>query len=222
MLEELKRVEEIFDVHIDVFGLRELTGNDKNRGGRNKTRATVVRLSDRPSDRSVALLLEIDENRVGHYYLVNDTNQLLKKLVCEHCNSIQKNITQNKNHISKCIEGRVRHLYPGGFHKQPLGIREKLASVGIKIPEHIAYYDEFICYDFEAMFKHITEKSEKTQYISKHCPVSYAICDSLGETVSQCHEDPEQLIILFLKDVLRLRKKLVNFWTEDFRGYLIN
>ena len=63
-LEELKKVEEIFNLHIDVFALRELTGNDKNRGGTNKTPATVVRLSDRPSDRSVSLLLKIDENGV--------------------------------------------------------------------------------------------------------------------------------------------------------------
>ena len=31
LLEELQRVEEIFDLHIDVFGMREVTQNDKKR-----------------------------------------------------------------------------------------------------------------------------------------------------------------------------------------------
>ena len=95
-----------------------------------KSCATVVRLSDRPSDRSVDILMETDQNGVaGHYYLVTDTKQLLKKLVCEHCGSIQTRLNQYKTHIAKCVEGRVRHVYTGGFHKEPLVIKDKLESV---------------------------------------------------------------------------------------------
>ena len=79
LLEELQRVEEIFDLHIDVFGIREVTHTkDKKTGSNQKTCATVVRLSDRPSDRSVDILMETEQNgAVGHYYLVTDTKQLL-------------------------------------------------------------------------------------------------------------------------------------------------
>ena len=178
----------------------------------------MVRLSDRPSDRSVDMLMETDQNGVaGHYYLVTDTKQLLKKPVCEHCGSIQTRLNQYKTHIAKCVEGRERHVYPGGFHKQPLCIKDKLESVFITLPEHLVYYDQFICYDFEAMFKYISIKTDKTEYLSQHCPVSYAICDSKGETLSQCHEDPKQLITMFVRDVLKLGKKLVLQMTEDFQ-----
>ena len=59
--------------------------------------------------------------------------------------------------------------------------------------------------------------TEKTEFIAKHCPVSYVLCDSLGETLSQCHKDPQQLIVFFLRDVLKLRKKLMQYMTENFR-----
>ena len=48
--------------------------------------------------------------------------------------------------------------------------------------------------------------------------MSYVICDSLGETMSQCQEDPKQLTVFFLRDLLKSRKKLVQYMTEDFRG----
>ena len=93
-LEEFKEVEDLFSAHIDVFGLKEI---EKNKRGKNKkTSATVVRLSDRPSDREVNILLDIGEEGVGHYYLVKDIKELLKKLVCEHCNSIIKRLTDYK------------------------------------------------------------------------------------------------------------------------------
>ena len=79
-LEELKEVEDLFSLHIDVFGLKE---NNKRRGKTQKTSATVVRLSDRLSDRAVNLLIETEQN-TAHYYLVKDMKELLKKLICEH------------------------------------------------------------------------------------------------------------------------------------------
>ena len=217
-IDKLKEVEEIFDLHIDVFALRDLTSVEKKSKGNNqKTAGTVVRLSDRPSDRAVNLLICLDTD-MPHYMLITDPNELLKKLICPHCSAVLKRLQDYKKHVSKCEEGRARHVYPGGFHKQPLGIREKLASVGIKMPQDLAYYREFICYDFEAMFKNISVQTEKTEYLRQHCPVSYVICDSLGETMSQCQEDPKQLIVFFLRDLLKLRKKLVQYMTEDFRG----
>ena len=47
--------------------------------------------------------------------------------------------------------------------------------------------------------------------------MSYVICDSLGETLSQCDEDPKKLIMCFLRDLLKLRKKLVEYMTQDFK-----
>ena len=217
LLEELQRVEEIFDLHIDVFGMREVTQNDKKTGSNQKTVVTVIRLSDRPSDRSVDILIETDQNgAVGHYYLVTDTKQLLKKLICEHCGSIQKNISKYKIHVGKCVEGRVRHVYPGGFHKEPLGIREKLESVCITLPEDISYYNKFIVYDFESLFKQINKESAKTQYVNQHIPVSYALCDDTGNTKSQVSDDPKELINHFLQDLLELRKNIVLELTEEF------
>ena len=215
-MDELSKVEELFDLHIDVFGIRDGTPNDKMKGNQ-KTVATVIRLSDRRTDRSVELLLETNENGDGHYYLVSDTKQLLKKLICEQCGSIQKNITQYKTHVAKCKEIRARHVYPGGFHKQPLGIKEKLETIGVTLPEQLCYYSKFIVYDFESLFKQINKETAKTQYINQHIPVSYAICHQDGNTKSRVNDDPKELINLFLMDVLQMRKKIILEVTEDFQ-----
>ena len=214
-MDELPKVEELFDLHIDIFGIRDGTPNDKMKGNQ-KTVATVIRLSDRRTDRSVELLLETNENGAGHYYLVTDTKQLLHKLICEHCGSIQKNITQYKTHVAKCKEGRARHVYPGGFHKQPLGIKEKLETIGVTLPEQLCYYSKFIVYDFESLFRQINKESAKTQYVNQHIPVSYALCDDTGNTKSQVSDDPKELINHFLQDLLELRKNIVLELTEEF------
>ena len=160
-IDDLKQVETLFDLHIDVFALRESTSTDKKKGSNEKTCATVVRLSDRPVDRAVNLLICFQDSNMPHYMLVKDTKEFFKKLICEHCGSIQKHITKYKIHVAKCIEGRVRHVYPGGFHKQPLGIREKLESIGITLPEQLCYYNKFIVYDFESLFKKSTKRQKK-------------------------------------------------------------
>ena len=73
MLDELSKVEELFDLHIDVFDLKEV----EKKGKTQKTAANVVRLSERPSDRAVDLLLET-ENGGRHYYMVTDTKNYSK------------------------------------------------------------------------------------------------------------------------------------------------
>ena len=129
-LEELDQVETIFDLHVDVFTLKD---NDDKKINK-KTVATSVRLSDRPSESTISLMIVFEEDQMPHYMLVTDTKELFKKLVYPHCSAILKSPSNLKRHIAKCQEGRVRYVYPGGYHKQPNGIREKLESVGVRLP----------------------------------------------------------------------------------------
>ena len=122
---------------------------------------------------------------------------------------------QYRKHVVKCAEGRGRHVYPGGFHKQALGIKEKLESIGIMLPEDLCYYDSFICYDFEALFKQLNKHTQCTTFTNKHIPVSYTLCDDAGHTRSHLSDDPKQLIQNFIKDLLTLRKQIVLELTED-------
>ena len=105
-----------------------------------------------------------------NYMLVKYTKELLKKLICEHCGSIEKNMTI-QDPCSKMCRRQGASRVSRDFHKQPLGIREKLESVGVTLPKNLCYYQDFICYDFEAMFKDMNKRTEKTEYLSQHCPV---------------------------------------------------
>ena len=69
-------------------------------------------------------------------------------------------------------------------------------------------------YDFEALFKEINKDTEKTTYTNQHIPVSYSLCDDEGNTRSKVDDDPEQLIKLFVRDLLSLRKKIVMDMTD--------
>ena len=80
-LKELDQVESLFDLHIDVFTLKD----NENKNLKQKTVATSVRISDRPSDYTVSLLIVEADEQMPHYMLVTDTTELFKKLVCPHC-----------------------------------------------------------------------------------------------------------------------------------------
>ena len=99
-IDELNKVEEIFDLHIDVFALRDLTSVEKKSKGNNqKTAGTVVRLSDRPSDRAVNLLICFDTD-MPHYMLITDAKEMLKKSICPHCSAVLKRLQDYKKHVS--------------------------------------------------------------------------------------------------------------------------
>ena len=70
------------------------------------------------------------------------------------------------------------------------------------------------------MLKDMNKITEKTEYLSQHCPMSYVICDSEVETLSRCHEKPKELITMSVRDVLKVRKKLGLQMTEDFQPIL--
>ena len=89
--------------------------------------------------------------------------------------------------------------------------------MGILLPENLCYYDRFIAYDFEELFKQINKETQKTTFTNKHIPVSYALCDDVGHTRSHVSDDPKQLIQNFIKDLLTLRKEIVLELTEDYR-----
>ena len=57
-IEEVQEVENLFDLHIDIFTLKDI----EQKGKHQKTASTEVRLSDRPSDRTVNLLICLYED----------------------------------------------------------------------------------------------------------------------------------------------------------------
>ena len=66
----------------------------------------------------------------------------------------------------------------------------------------------WIVYDFEALFKQINKKTFKTEYINKHIPVTYSLCDHKANTKSRVHGDATELINHFIQYLLEMRKKL--------------
>ena len=78
--------------------------------------------------------------------------------------------------------------------------------MGIVLPVDLAYYNKFIVYDFEALFKQINKEIAQTTNMNEHIPVSYTLCDNQGNTKREVKEEPKDLMECFIRDVLTLRK----------------
>ena len=70
----------------------------------------------------------------------------------------------------KTVPPTVREVFPGGIHKNPATIFEKLEEIGIVVPHCDRHFPVFACYDFEAYFS-------KKQ-----------ICNSSMLTLDACHK----------------------------------
>ena len=79
-------------------------------------------------------------------------------------------------------------------------------------------YPYYIVFDYEAILKALNMcQTDDLTYISEQIPVSVAICDNL--THDPCfivHEDPKELIRLFVEELIRRQKLIVEAVEEMY------
>ncbi|KAJ8321637.1 hypothetical protein KUTeg_000108 [Tegillarca granosa] len=124
-------------------------------------------------------------------------------------------------------------MYPGGFHKSPQTIFEKLEAYDIHVPQAERTYPYFMCYDFKALLQNINDRP--TDYLSwteKHVPISVSICSNVpGHTDPHCivHTEPDELIKNMVeymkgiaKDVNELAEEKWKWVVEEIEDQLKN
>ena len=109
--------------------------------------------------------LNVYEN---HLSVIVDFEQYCGVYQCVHCNKLWNDISHSYHHTKSCTT-TVRKVFPGGIHKNPATVFEKLEEIGIAVPHCDRHFPFFACYDFEA-------------YISKK-----QICNSSMLTLDACH-----------------------------------
>ena len=72
-------------------------------------------------------------------------------------------------------------------------------------------YPHYIVFDFESLLEVLNERrTSDLTYTSKHTPVSVDICDTLtGEPGFIVHEDPKELLRLFIAELKRRQDMIV-------------
>ena len=98
---------------------------------------------------------------------------------CVHCDKLWDHSGNYYRHTKICTT-TVREVFPGGIHKNPATIFEKLEEIGIVMPHCDRHFPFFAFYDFEAYFskKQISNSSMLTLDVC-HIPLSVAVASNI-------------------------------------------
>ena len=98
---------------------------------------------------------------------------------CVHCDKLWTKNNNYYRHTKSCTT-TVREIFPGGIHKNPATIFEKLEEIGIVVPHCDRHFPFFACYDFEAYFskKQISNSSMLT-LDACHIPLRVAVASNV-------------------------------------------
>ena len=79
-------------------------------------------------------------------------------------------------------------------------------------------YPYYIVFDFEALLKILNRhQTNDLTYVAEQIPISVAICDNLtNDPIFIVHEDPKELIRLFVKELKRRQKLIVEAIEEMY------
>ena len=161
--------------------------------------------------------LNVYEN---HLSVIVDFEYYCGVYQCVHCDKLWNDISHYYRHTKICTT-TVRKVFPGGIHKNPATIFEKLEEIGIVVPHCDRYFPFFACYDFEAYFskKQISNSSMLT-LDACHIPLSVAVASNIpGYESGVCFvtEGSEEELVQKLVDYLEtLSEVSYKFLLEKF------
>ena len=100
---------------------------------------------------------------------------------CINCEKLWNDISHYYRHTKSCTT-TVREIFPGGIHKNPATIFEKLEKIGIVVPHCDRHFFFFACYDFEAYFsKKQISNSFMLTLDACHIPLSIAVASNASK-----------------------------------------
>ena len=172
VIDELIKVESVFEVNIVVYNLREES-------------AQLVRRSLGKHDNTMyANLYE------SHFSYIKDIRMYSHSYKCSKCeNSLWKYPSLLKRHESTC-EGGIRRVYKGGVYRPPASIFERLDDEGIIVSPVLRYFPYRATFDFECYFsdERLPVNSDKLQWSARHVPLSVSVASNVpGHEDAQCY-----------------------------------
>ena len=146
--------------------------------------------------------LNVYEN---HLSVIVDFESYCSVYQCVHCDKLWTNVKHYNRHTKSCTT-TVREVFPGGIHKNPAIIFEKLEEIGIVVPRCDRHFPFFACYDFEAYFsKTKIFNNSMLTLEAYHLPLSVAVASNIpGYESGVCFvtEGDEERLVQKLVDYL--------------------
>ena len=163
VIDELLKVESVFEVNIVVYNLREES-------------ARLVRRSLGKHDNTMYVnLYEL------HFSYIQNMKSYSHSYMCSKCeNSLWKYPSLLKRHELTCEAG-VRHVYNGGVYHPPPSVFERLDDEGIVVDEGLRYYPYRATFDFECFFTgdNLPADTDHVQWVARHVPLSVSVASNV-------------------------------------------
>ena len=163
VIDELLKVESVFEVNIVVYNLREES-------------AQLVRRSLGKHDNTMYVNLY-----EPHFSYIQDMKSYSHSYMCSKCeNSLWKYPSLLKRHECTCEAG-VRHVYNGGVYHPPPSVFERLDDEGIVVDEGLRYYPYRATFDFECFFTgdNLPADTDHVQWVARHVPLSVSVASNV-------------------------------------------
>ena len=189
VIDELIKVESVFEVNIVVYNLREES-------------AQLVRRSLGKHDNTMYVNLY-----ESHFSYIKDIRMYSHSYKCSKCeNSLWKYPSLLKRHELTCEAG-VRHVYNGGVYHPPPSVFERLDDEGIVVDEGLRYYPYRATFDFEYFFTgdKLPADTDHVQWVARHVPLSVSVASNVpGHETPQCYVtdgDSDKLVGSMMSDL---------------------
>ena len=189
VIDELPKVESMFEVNIVVYNLREES-------------AQLVRRSLGKHDNIMYVNLY-----ESHFSYIQDMKSYSHSYMCSKCeNSLWKYPSWLKIHELTCEAG-VRHVYNGGVYRPPASIFERLDDEGIIVEDVLRYYPYRATFDFECYFDrhNLPADTNTLQWSARHVPLSVSLASNVpGYEPAQCYVtdgDSDKLVGSMMSDL---------------------
>ena len=163
VIDELPKVESMFEVNIVVYNLREES-------------AQLVRRSLGKHDNIMYVNLY-----ESHFSYIQDMKSYSHSYMCSKCeNSLWKYPSLLKRHELTCEAG-VRHIYNGGVYHPPPSVFERLDDEGVDVSDSLRFYPYRATFDFECFFTgdNLPANSDKLQWSARHVPLSVSVASNV-------------------------------------------
>ena len=172
VIDELPKVESMFEVNIVVYNLREES-------------AQLVRRSLGKHDNIMYVNLY-----ESHFSYIQDMKSYSHSYMCSKCeNSLWKYPSLLKRHELTCEAG-VNQIYKGGVYHTTPSIFQRLNDEGITVPEALRFYPFRATFDFECYFDrdNVPADTNTLQWSARHVPLSVSVASNVpGHEDAQCY-----------------------------------
>lgn len=163
-MEDMHRLEECFEINVNIFKLRE-DGSVK-----------VTRRS--PCHFKACMNLNLYKH---HFSYISNINAYSRSYQCTSCDQLFPSAWRCMQHERRC-ENKTKLKFPGGFHDQRRNIFEQLDEYDIHVDNDIRHYPYFIVFDFEAILQAIDETQPgKFKWSAEHQPISVSVCSNVED-----------------------------------------